>query len=449
MKKIINKLKFYIVIIILLILTISKYKILAYPMDSYPQSYTVTSYPSDSNSINFLTYSNNRIVVKYPKELESNDWQPTSDILWSTSFLPKNKSTSEFFEISIGELIYDRSTFKDWLLSHINNPNMNEHNIKFVKFPEEDLINLPFKKNNAVFFKEQYFSTIIYRIVIEKSDRIYSIALAAPKLNSHTINTFLDFIKNFDFNDQKLEIEKKTENIINEKLKNDSVIIKPNTSSTVQLQALTTLTTSYKLPWPNKLAYTVTQGWNGSTSHYGVAQYAYDFGIGEGQQVSASSSGTVSKVINSYSDCGGELYKDYANYVVINHPDGTATLYLHLKTVNVSVGKTVTQGDIIGQAGKVGYTFCGPHLHFQREIQANSYWTQSQTIYFDEYPGQQLSVGSYYTSQNYSGCNGNNPVFSNWNVSNSLTCDPIGSLTIKTESTLHVTGSDIIRITVH
>ncbi len=50
------------------------------------------------------------------------------------------------------------------------------------------------------------------------------------------------------------------------------------------------------------------------------------------------------------------------NYVKITHDDGTSTMYLHLDTVDVSAGDTVTQGHQIGTLGNTGRSR-GPHLH--------------------------------------------------------------------------------------
>lgn len=88
---------------------------------------------------------------------------------------------------------------------------------------------------------------------------------------------------------------------------------------------------------------------------------------------------------------------------MVNHNDGTATLYLHLKTVSVANGTFVDRGKPIGTAGKTGWTACTPHLHFQRQAQG-IWFTQSQTIYFEEYPNQELEKDSSYRSGNrYSG----------------------------------------------
>lgn len=142
----------------------------------------------------------------------------------------------------------------------------------------------------------------------------------------------------------------------------------------------------YRLPWGNGATRSVVQGWNGAYSHTGSMRYAYDFGLAEGEEVRASRGGSVAHSTGSYTACGGEALANYANRVVINHNDGTSTLYLHLQSTSVS-GGSVAQGARVGASGKTGWTGCNPHLHFQRQAQG-IWFTQSQTVYFDEYPGQ-------------------------------------------------------------
>ena len=54
----------------------------------------------------------------------------------------------------------------------------------------------------------------------------------------------------------------------------------------------------------------------------------------------------------------------YGNYVVIQHSNGTQTLYGHMLSVAVSAGGTVAQGETVGYLGNTGRS-TGPHLHFE------------------------------------------------------------------------------------
>jgi murein DD-endopeptidase MepM/ murein hydrolase activator NlpD len=54
----------------------------------------------------------------------------------------------------------------------------------------------------------------------------------------------------------------------------------------------------------------------------------------------------------------------YGNYVVVDHPNGTQTLYAHLYKNIVWQGQKVVQGQVIGYLGTTGRS-TGCHLHFE------------------------------------------------------------------------------------
>ena len=83
-----------------------------------------------------------------------------------------------------------------------------------------------------------------------------------------------------------------------------------------------------------------------------------DYGMPIGSSILASAGGTV--LISKNSGYNG----GYGNYVVVKHPNGTQTVYGHMNYTIVSVGQTVTQGQLIGYSGNTGKS-TGPHLHFE------------------------------------------------------------------------------------
>lgn len=83
-----------------------------------------------------------------------------------------------------------------------------------------------------------------------------------------------------------------------------------------------------------------------------------------GKSVVAVKSGTV--VISKALRNPNGTYRSYGEYVVINHHDGTMTLYAHMLSGSrrVSENQTVSQGQIIGTVGSTGNS-SGTHLHFE------------------------------------------------------------------------------------
>ena len=83
-----------------------------------------------------------------------------------------------------------------------------------------------------------------------------------------------------------------------------------------------------------------------------------DFGASYGSPIIAAKSGVVTTA--TYNTA-------YGNMVIIDHGDGTSTLYAHASSFATSVGQTVSQGQTIAYVGSTGYS-TGPHLHFEIRI---------------------------------------------------------------------------------
>ena len=57
----------------------------------------------------------------------------------------------------------------------------------------------------------------------------------------------------------------------------------------------------------------------------------------------------------------------YGNYTCIQHGGSMSTCYGHQSSIGVTVGPSVSQGQVIGAVGNTGNS-TGPHLHFEVRI---------------------------------------------------------------------------------
>lgn len=129
-------------------------------------------------------------------------------------------------------------------------------------------------------------------------------------------------------------VEKTEEKAVSEKV--ETVEEKPTTSSGY-----------FTHPIPGSV---LTQGAHGYNS--------VDFGAPVGTPVLASAEGKV--IVAKPSGYNG----GYGKNIVIEHANGTQTLYAHLSSVSVSVDDEVTKGQQIALSGNTGRS-TGPHLHFE------------------------------------------------------------------------------------
>jgi murein DD-endopeptidase MepM/ murein hydrolase activator NlpD len=94
-------------------------------------------------------------------------------------------------------------------------------------------------------------------------------------------------------------------------------------------------------------------GWRWGRMHEGI-----DIAVGSGTPVVAAASGIV--IVSGW--MGG-----YGNLVVVDHGNGLATAYGHNTSVTVSVGQSVSQGQLIAYSGNTGNS-TGPHVHFEIRV---------------------------------------------------------------------------------
>lgn len=99
------------------------------------------------------------------------------------------------------------------------------------------------------------------------------------------------------------------------------------------------------------------------TSEYGPRWGGFHPGIdiagANGGAIMAARSGTV--IYAQFNDGG------YGNLVVIDNGGEYATAYAHQSRIAVSVGQSVSQGQVIGYEGSTGFS-TGPHLHFEIRV---------------------------------------------------------------------------------
>jgi murein DD-endopeptidase MepM/ murein hydrolase activator NlpD len=122
---------------------------------------------------------------------------------------------------------------------------------------------------------------------------------------------------------------------------------------------------AYQLPYPNNTAQMVGQGYKGRKTHKNL--FALDFNMKLNSTVCAVRAGKVVAVKDDSKKGGAKkTFMFDANYIVIQHADGSYADYAHLsyQGSSVKVGDVVEAGQMIALSGNSGYS-SGPHLHLE------------------------------------------------------------------------------------
>jgi murein DD-endopeptidase MepM/ murein hydrolase activator NlpD len=162
----------------------------------------------------------------------------------------------------------------------------------------------------------------------------------------------------------------------------------------------------YRLPWPAGLSDAVAQAPGEWPTHQSLQAWDFDLDY---EVVLAARGGRVS-MVRTDERMGGcdSAFGGRANYILIDHGDGTSALYLHIdyKGALVREGILVAQGDAIAYSGSSGLS-CGDggwassHLHFQvQRTVPGQWWSDTIPVTFDDLRGGVLVTGRSYTSGN-------------------------------------------------
>ncbi len=122
----------------------------------------------------------------------------------------------------------------------------------------------------------------------------------------------------------------------------------------------------YRMPFGGSRPVAISQGYEGPFSHRGASTYALDFPMPRGTPILAARGGTIVEVVDDQVARGlGRGDDERDNRVVVEHADGTFSVYAHLEPGGPArVGQRVRSGELIGRSGETGFA-TGPHLHFE------------------------------------------------------------------------------------
>lgn len=187
------------------------------------------------------------------------------------------------------------------------------------------------------------------RHTVSRGETIYSIGKKYG-LDGSQVQVIVDYPFNEFLNDETFELATGQQIMIPDGVKKDTPVAPPR--RTTVASTLTpdagSVTAVGSFVWP--ASGSITQG-------YRFYHKAIDIANGGGGPILAADAGTV--VGAGWLDNYG-----YGNRVILDHGNGTVTLYAHLSVIQVQTGQRVNRGDVLGQMGSTGRS-TGTHLHFE------------------------------------------------------------------------------------
>ncbi|MFC7492474.1 MULTISPECIES: M23 family metallopeptidase [unclassified Knoellia] len=142
----------------------------------------------------------------------------------------------------------------------------------------------------------------------------------------------------------------------------------------------------YEALFPAGETYRISQGPGGSYSHLDYYnRYAWDIALPANYEVTATQAGTIVR---------SDWYGTSGIEVMIRHPNGLCSHYIHLNRSFYEPGDWVPQGRIVGWSGSTGSS-TAPHLHYG-VIDCNTRQSLPSTL-----EGWTPGTGALLTSSNY------------------------------------------------
>lgn len=108
-------------------------------------------------------------------------------------------------------------------------------------------------------------------------------------------------------------------------------------------------------------------GYNHAGTDYGITPFAWNMMNDNSVEVIAAAGGQILQKQDGNFDMECNASNTSWNYLIIQHADGTFTMYGHMKSgslTSLNVGDQINTGDYIGLVGSSGAS-TGPHLHFE------------------------------------------------------------------------------------